>query len=109
MRKIFFLFLLSSYVFAQLPEINVPYKRYVLKNGLNVLLHEDHTLPLISVNTWYHVGSGNEKKGGDGGRASARAAFMSFLTQPCAARHRGALQAPAAAGRSHRRDWNAVP
>ncbi|HPN36901.1 MAG TPA: pitrilysin family protein [Melioribacteraceae bacterium] len=63
MRKIFFLFLLSSYVFAQLPEINVPYKRYVLKNGLNVLLHEDHTLPLISVNTWYHVGSGNEKKG----------------------------------------------
>lgn len=63
MRKFIFLFLLSSYIFAQLPEINVPYKRYVLKNGLNVLLHEDHTLPIVSVNTWYHVGSGNEKKG----------------------------------------------
>ncbi len=63
MRKFIFLFLLSSYIFAQLPEINVPYKRYVLKNGLNVLLHEDHTLPIISLNTWYHVGSGNEKKG----------------------------------------------
>lgn len=63
MRKLIFLLFLSSYVLGQLPEINVPYKRYVLKNGLNVILHEDHTLPIVSINTWYHVGSGNEKKG----------------------------------------------
>jgi len=63
MRKLILLLFLSSYVLGQLPEINVPYKRYVLKNGLNVILHEDHTLPIVSINTWYHVGSCNEKKG----------------------------------------------
>jgi len=38
----------------------------VLPNGLNVLLHEDHSTPTVTVNTWYHVGSGYEKPGRTG-------------------------------------------
>jgi predicted Zn-dependent peptidase len=34
-----------------------------LANGLEVILHEDHTTPLVAVNLWYHVGSGNEVAG----------------------------------------------
>lgn len=38
----------------------------VLANGLRVLVHEEHTLPLVSVNLWYHVGSRNERPGRTG-------------------------------------------
>jgi zinc protease len=44
----------------------VPYERFVLPNGLNVILHEDHTTPTVSVNVYYHVGSGREKPGRTG-------------------------------------------
>ncbi len=47
-------------------ELAVPYTRHVLDNGLTVLLHEDHTTPLVSVNMWYHVGSGREEPGRTG-------------------------------------------
>ena len=47
-------------------QIKIPYTRYVLPNGLNVILHEDHSTPTVSVNTWYHVGSGYEKAGRTG-------------------------------------------
>jgi zinc protease len=39
----------------------IPFEKYKLKNGLEVILSEDHTLPLVSVNIWYHVGPANEK------------------------------------------------
>jgi zinc protease len=39
---------------------------YQLDNGLQVVLHEDHTLPLVHVNLWYHVGSGDEVPGKGG-------------------------------------------
>src|SRR3972149_10328092 len=42
-----------------LPELK--HEKYVLPNGLQVILHEDHTVPIVSVNVWYHVGSKNEK------------------------------------------------
>ncbi len=61
-----FLFLLCAVITAQEKQIKVDYTRVVLPNGLNVLLHEDHTTPMISVNMWYHVGSGNEKPGRTG-------------------------------------------
>jgi len=48
----------------KLPEIK--YVKYQLPNGLQVILHEDHTVPMVSVNIWYHVGSANEKKGRTG-------------------------------------------
>ena len=38
----------------------------MLKNGLTVLVHEDHKAPIVAVNTWYHVGSKNEKLGKTG-------------------------------------------
>lgn len=44
----------------------IPYEEYTLKNGLQVILSEDHTLPLVSVNIWYHVGAANERAGRTG-------------------------------------------
>ncbi|MEM7232926.1 MAG: insulinase family protein, partial [Planctomycetota bacterium] len=40
---------------------DIPFERYQLKNGLTVILHEDHRLPLVAVNVWYRVGSKDEK------------------------------------------------
>ena len=47
-------------------KIDIPYKKFVLKNGLTVLVHEDHKAPIVAVNVWYHVGSKNEKPGKTG-------------------------------------------
>jgi zinc protease len=46
--------------------LSVPYTLFTLQNGLTVILHEDHTLPVVSVNVWYHAGSGREKPGRTG-------------------------------------------
>src|SRR6187431_2098377 len=46
--------------------ITVPYQMFTLPNGLTVILHEDHSVPLVTVNVWYHVGSANEKPGRTG-------------------------------------------
>jgi len=48
---------------SEIPIPNIPYKKFVLKNGLTLLVHEDHKEPIVAVNTWYHVGSKNEKPG----------------------------------------------
>jgi zinc protease len=48
----------------KLPEIQ--YKEFKLPNGLQVLTHEDHRLPLVAVDLWYHVGPLNEKPGRTG-------------------------------------------
>ena len=45
---------------------SLAYERYTLPNGLTVLLHEDHRLPLVAVDLWYHVGPVNEAKGRTG-------------------------------------------
>jgi zinc protease len=47
-------------------EIDIPFTRFVLDNGLTLLVHEDHKAPIVAVNTWYHVGSKNEKPGKTG-------------------------------------------
>jgi zinc protease len=47
-------------------EFNIPYKKFVLNNGLTLLVHEDHKAPIVAVNIWYHVGSKNEKPGKTG-------------------------------------------
>jgi zinc protease len=44
----------------------IKYEKYTLPNGLEVVLHEDHSTPIVSVNTWYHVGSGDEQPGRTG-------------------------------------------
>ena len=67
MRKFFFvLLIISATMVAQSVRISVPYERFTLKNGLNVILHVDRTTPTITVNTWYHIGSGYEKPGRTG-------------------------------------------
>ena len=48
------------------PTLSVPYTQFTLPNGLHVILHEDHTVPLATVNVWYHVGSAREKPGRTG-------------------------------------------
>ena len=50
----------------QAPKLDVPYVQFDLPNGLHVILHEDHTVPLLTVNVWYHVGSAREKVGRTG-------------------------------------------
>lgn len=46
--------------------IDIPYTKYVLDNGLTLLVHEDHKAPIVAVNIWYHVGSKNEVMGKTG-------------------------------------------
>ena len=46
--------------------LKVPVETFTLPNGLRVVIHEDHTAPLVAVNVWYHVGSGREVKGRSG-------------------------------------------
>ena len=47
-------------------SIDIPYQKFVLPNGLTLLVHEDHKAPIVAVNVWYHVGSKNEKPGRTG-------------------------------------------
>ncbi len=65
--------LLCSQAFAaDLPAakpLKVPtlkYEEYKLPNGLQVLLYQDHRLPLVALDTWYHVGPANERAGRTG-------------------------------------------
>ncbi|HET7618463.1 MAG TPA: pitrilysin family protein [Vicinamibacterales bacterium] len=51
---------------AAAPRLTVSYTQFTLPNGLHVILHEDHTVPLVTVNVWYHVGSAREKPGRTG-------------------------------------------
>jgi len=44
----------------------IQFEKYKLPNGLEVILHEDHSTPIIAVDTWYHVGSGDEQIGRTG-------------------------------------------
>jgi zinc protease len=47
-------------------RLQVPYTEFTLGNGLHVILHRDASVPTVSVNVWYHVGSGSEKPGRTG-------------------------------------------
>jgi zinc protease len=66
---------LSSFAQAKLIEkvtkksandVVIPYEKYVLPNGLTVLIHEDHSDPLVHVDVTYHVGSAREEIGKSG-------------------------------------------
>ena len=43
--------------------MHLSYRKRTLSNGLDVIVHEDHNLPMVAVNIWYHVGSKNERPG----------------------------------------------
>ncbi len=73
MKKICLLASLIGFVFLsafsqnpKFPELDIPFKKFVLNNGLILIVHEDHKAPIVAVNTWYHVGSKNEKAGKSG-------------------------------------------
>jgi zinc protease len=57
---------LCAGAFAQAADIEIPYQKFTLDNGLTVIVHEDHKAPIVAVNIWYHVGSKNEKPGKTG-------------------------------------------
>jgi zinc protease len=68
-RRVFLaLLLLAAPIAAQspAPKLQVPYQQFKLANGLNVILHQDRSVPVVTVNIWYHVGSANEKPGRTG-------------------------------------------
>ena len=46
--------------------ITLPYAKRTLRNGLDVIVHEDRRVPIVAVNLWYHVGSKNERSGRTG-------------------------------------------
>jgi zinc protease len=46
--------------------MDIPFIKHTLENGLDVLVHEDHGVPIVAVNVWYHVGSKNEVPGRTG-------------------------------------------
>jgi zinc protease len=48
------------------PQIKLDFESYTLPNGLDVILREDHRLPIAAVNLWYHVGPANETEGRTG-------------------------------------------
>jgi predicted Zn-dependent peptidase len=58
--------LAAASAFAQRPVPSLPLQTWTLSNGLNVILHEDHTTPVVTVNVWYHVGSKDEPAGRNG-------------------------------------------
>ncbi|MGZ5444649.1 MAG: M16 family metallopeptidase [Thermoanaerobaculia bacterium] len=47
-------------------KFEIKHHKFVLDNGLTVLVHEDHSVPVVAVNVWYHVGSRNERRGKTG-------------------------------------------
>jgi zinc protease len=66
------------------------FEKYTLPNGLQVILHTDHKLPMVHVDSWYHVGSKNEAPGRTGfahlfehmmfeGSKNANAKYLSFI------------------------------
>ena len=72
MKRTFLITILMMFVFIgavkaqNISEIDIPYTKYVLDNGLTLIVHEDHKAPIVAVNVWYHVGSKNEKVGKTG-------------------------------------------
>ena len=61
-----FAVLLPASLAAETPPLQLSYTQFTLPNGLHVILHEDHSVPVVSVNVWYHVGSGRERAGRTG-------------------------------------------
>lgn len=64
--------LVSAIILATVPlvaaaqELDVPHKVHVLKNGLQLIVNEDHKAPIVAVHIWYHVGSKDETSGKTG-------------------------------------------
>jgi zinc protease len=53
-------------VSALVKDVSIPYSTFTLKNGLRVVVHEDHKAPVVAISVWYHVGSKDEPAGRTG-------------------------------------------
>jgi zinc protease len=53
-------------VSALVKDVSIPYSTFTLKNGLKVVVHEDHKAPVVAISVWYHVGSKDEPAGRTG-------------------------------------------
>ena len=51
---------------AQTAAPSIPFEKFTLPNGLEIIMHVDKSVPIVAVNTWYKVGSGDEKPGRTG-------------------------------------------
>ena len=60
------LVVLTSFQKKNNSELSIPFEKYKLSNGLNVILHQDKSDPVVSVAIYYHVGSNREVKGRTG-------------------------------------------
>jgi len=58
-KKIIMFFLVANLIIVAQKKIN--FVEYDLENGLHVILHEDHSTPIVAVTVFYHVGSKNEQ------------------------------------------------
>lgn len=61
MKNLIITGLLASISFAGLSQRQIEYVEYDLDNGIHVILHEEHSTPIVAVSVLYHVGSKNEK------------------------------------------------
>ena len=65
-RSFFVALVLAAPLGAQAVRLKVPSTVDTLPNGLTLIVHEDHSVPTVSTNVWYLVGSGDEKVGRTG-------------------------------------------
>jgi hypothetical protein len=55
--------LFSTALNANMAEIDIPFDKFTLDNGLTVIVHEDRKAPIVAISIWYHVGSKDEPAG----------------------------------------------
>src|SRR5215813_4435118 len=66
MRRILIAILLFAFASTNTRAQDVQCEKYRLPNGMTVILHEDHSLPVACINTWFYVGSKDEALGRSG-------------------------------------------
>src|ERR1700753_2035044 len=92
--------------------IEIGHEAYVLSNGLKVILHVDKNLPIVTVNSWYHVGSKDEPSGRTGiahfaehmmfnGSQNAKGSFMEYAQRGGANLAEGAVNGTTNQDRTH--------
>ena len=70
---------------AQSPQApRIPFEKITLPNGLEVILHVDRSVPIVTVNGWYKVGSGDEKPGRTGFAHLFEHIMFMGSVKPCA-------------------------
>ena len=65
-RTALVLCLLAAPPIAAQEAVDIPHTKYVLDNGLRLIVHEDHKAPIVAVNVWYDVGAADEEPGKTG-------------------------------------------